>query len=171
MNAGTCNSGNRCNMSRIKAALAASLLMSFSVNAEEVCMQTPEVKADQVRFVETQMRVATLQCRGGGHRDMVGLYNDFVRSKRPYFIEAEGPLRTYLDRSDQGALEGYVVQMANRVSLDASGVEQFCDRARMALGMAVKMPDPSGLLPLMPVQYRQPSRSCQVAARAGSYYR
>lgn len=156
-------------MSKIKTALAISLFMSVSAQAEEACMQTPEVKADQIRFVETQMRVAALQCRGGGHRDMVSLYNDFVRSKRPYFIEAEGPLRTYLARSEQGGLEGYVVQVANKVSLGASDVGQFCDKARMALGMAVKMPDPAGLLPLMPIRYRQPARSCQAVARSGAY--
>ena len=133
-------------------------------------MQTTEVKADQVRFVETQMRIATLQCRGGGHRDMVSLYNDFVRAKRPYFIQAESPLRTYLDRSERGSLEKYVVNLANKVSLGASGVEKFCDKARMALNMAVKMPDPSGLLSLMPVGYRQPAKSCQVPARSASYY-
>ncbi len=133
-------------------------------------MQTVEVRADQIRFVETQMRIATLQCRGGGHRDMVSLYNDFVRAKRPYFIQAEAPLRTYLDRSEQGKLEDYVVDLANKVSLGASSVEKFCDKARVALNMAVKMPDPSGLLPLMPVSYRQPTRSCQVATRSTRAY-
>lgn len=132
-------------------------------------MQASEVKADQIRFVETQMRVATLQCRGGGHRDIIGLYNDFVRSKRPYFIEAEAPLRTFLARNKKGALDSYVVGLANKVSLDAGTVAQFCDRARMALRMAVKMPDPAGLISLMPVRYAQPERSCAYAARETAY--
>lgn len=132
-------------------------------------MRPEEVKADQVRFVETQLRIAALQCRGGGHRDMIGLYNEFVRSKRPYFIEAEAPLRTFLNRSNKGDLEGYVTATANRVSLNSSSVEQFCDRSRMALAMAFKMPDPAGLINLMPVQYRQPEQSCAMqSARAST---
>ena len=145
---------------KLKTSLLSVLLASVSVQANEHCMQSEEVKADQVRFVETQMRIAALQCRGGGHRDMVGLYNDFVRSKRPYFIEAEGPLRTFLKRAEKGDLEGYVTEVANKVSLHSGSVEQFCDRSRMALAMAFKMPDPAGLVALMPVKYRQPERSC-----------
>lgn len=152
------------------STIAASIaLLGTAAQAAEVCMQSDEVKADQVRFVETQMRVATLQCRGGGHRDIVGLYNDFVRAKRPYFIEAESPLRTFLKRSEKGALDSYVVGVANRVSLGASQVTQFCDRARMALQMADKMNDPSGLVTLMPVPYEQPERSCSYASRQALY--
>lgn len=150
----------------MKTLVATTMLMTVgaqSVSAADTCMQVREIKADQIRFVETQMRVATLQCRGGAHRDIISLYNDFVRSKRPYFIEAEGPLRRYLKRSKRGGLDGYVVSVANKVSLGSSSVAQFCDRAQMALQMAVKMPDPAGLITLMPVRYRQPERSCTVA--------
>lgn len=156
-------------MARLATIVAATLTLSISVKAQEACIQQPELKADQIRFVETQMRIATLQCRGGGHRDIIGLYNDFVRSKRPYFIEAEAPLRTFLNRTNKGGLDSYVVSVANKVSLDASTVAQFCDRARMALQMAVKMPDPAGLITLMPVRYRQPARSCSYAARETLY--
>ncbi len=145
---------------KVKSAVLGALFCSVSAQANEPCMRATEVKADQVRFVETQMRIAALQCRGGGHRDMIGMYNDFVRSKRPYFIEAEGPLRTFLERAGKGDLEGYVTATANRVSLGSGSVEQFCDRSRMALAMAFKMPDPAGLINLMPVSYRQPERSC-----------
>ena len=153
-------------MTNIKTFMAATMLMSVGANAASVadaCMQTREIKADQIRFVETQMRVATLQCRGGSHRDIISLYNDFVRSKRPYFIESEGPLRQFLKRSKKGGLEGYVVSIANKVSLGSTSVAQFCDRAQMALQMAMKMPDPVGLITLMPVRYRQPERSCSMA--------
>lgn len=154
---------------RFKAAVLGTLVLSFSAQASEHCMRAAEVKADQVRFVETQMRIAALQCRGGGHRDMIGLYNDFVRSKRPYFVEAEKPLRTFLNRAEKGNLESYVTATANRVSLNSGSVEQFCDRSRMALAMAFKMPDPAGLISLMPVQYRQPERNCATqSARSNS---
>ncbi len=156
-------------MAKTKTLIASLMLMSSTANAVDVCMQTAEVKADQIRFVETQLRVATLQCRGGNHRDIVGLYNDFVRSKRPYFIEAESPLRTFLRRTQKGGLDGYVISVANKVSLDATTVAQFCDRARMALQMAVKMPDPTGLVTLMPVRYQQPERSCAYANRQSIY--
>ncbi len=159
-------------MTTIRTLLAATMLASMSANAvmaTDACMENREIKADQIRFVETQMRVATLQCRGGAHRVIISLYNDFVRSKRPYFIEAEGPLRAFLKRLKKGGLEGYVVGLANKVSLGSSSVTQFCDRAQMALQMAVKMPDPSGLVTLMPVKYRQPVRSCTTASRSGIY--
>lgn len=159
-------------MTKARTLLAATMLVTVSVNtvtAADVCMQNREIKADQIRFVETQMRVATLQCRGGAHRDIIGLYNDFVRSKRPYFIGAEGPLREFLKRSKKGGLERYVVAVANKVSLGSSLVAQFCDRAQMALQMAVKMPDPSGLVSLMPVRYKQPGRSCTIATRSSNY--
>lgn len=132
-------------------------------------MQNREIKADQIRFVETQLRVATLQCRGGAHRDIISLYNDFVRSKRPYFIESEGPLRQFLRRSKKGGLDGYVVSVANKVSLGSTSVSQFCERAQMALQLAMKMPDPAGLITLMPVRYKQPERSCTVADSSGIY--
>ncbi len=159
-------------MAKVRTLLAATMLVAVSANAvsaADACMQNREIKADQIRFVETQMRIATLQCRGGAHRDIISLYNDFVRSKRPYFIEAEGPLREFLKRSKKGGLDGYVVAVANRVSLGSSSVAQFCDRAQMALQMAVKMPDPSGLVTLMPVRYRQPERSCTFADRSSIY--
>ncbi len=159
-------------MTKIRILLAATMLAGMSSNAvmaADACMQDREVKADQIRFIETQMRVATLQCRGGTHREIISLYNDFVRSKRPYFIEAEGPLREFLKRSDKGGLDSYVVGVANKVSLGSTSVAQFCDRSQMALQMAVKMPDPAGLVTLMPVKYRQPERSCTTASRSGIY--
>jgi len=159
-------------MSKTKTLLVATMLASMSANAvmaADVCMQDREIKADQIRFVETQMRVATLQCRGGANREIISLYNDFVRSKRPYFIDAERPLREFLKRSKKGGLDRYVVGVANKVSLGSSSVAQFCDRAQMALQMAVKMPDPAGLLTLMPVKYRQPERSCTTASRSGVF--
>lgn len=157
-------------MTSMKTLVAATMLMSVgahTVSAADACMQVREIKADQIRFVETQMRIATLQCRGGAHRDIISLYNDFVRSKRPYFIEAEGPLRRFLKRFKKGGLDGYVVSVANKVSLGSTSVAQFCDRSQMALQMAVKMPDPSGLVTLMPVRYRQPERSCSAANTSG----
>lgn len=159
-------------MAKIRTLLAATMLVTLgsnAVSAADACMQNREIKADQIRFVETQMRVATLQCRGGAHRDIISLYNDFVRSKRPYFIDAEGPLREFLKRSNKGGLDGYVVSIANKVSLSSSSVAQFCDRAQMALQMAVKMPDPAGLVTLMPVRYKQPERSCSFADRSNIY--
>lgn len=159
-------------MVSIRTFMAATMLISVGANAAsaaDACMQSREVKADQIRFVETQMRVATLQCRGGSHRDIISLYNDFVRSKRPYFIESEGPLRQFLKRSKKGGLDGYVVSIANRVSLGSTSVAQFCDRAQMALQMAMKMPDPAGLITLMPVRYKQPERSCTVASSTGIF--
>jgi len=159
-------------MTGIKTIMATAMLMSMgtsAISAAAPCMQNREIKADQIRFVETQLRVATLQCRGGSHREIISLYNDFVRSKRPYFIESEGPLRQFLKRSKKGGLDGYVVSVANKVSLGSTSVAQFCDRAQMALQMAMKMPDPAGLISLMPVRYQQPERSCSVADSSGIY--
>lgn len=139
---------------------AGLLLLSVPSFATEICMQNYEVKADQTRFVETQMRVATLQCVAASDRDMVRLYNAFVSAKRPYFIDAESPLRKFLKRTKRGSLDSYVVSLANRISRVSSTSTQFCERARFAMQMSAKMPNPVGLVSLMPVSYRQPGKTC-----------
>lgn len=139
------------------------LLLSVPTFAAETCMQSYEIKADQTRFVETQLRVATLQCVAAGDRDMVMLYNAFITSKRPYFIDAESPLRKFLLRSERGSLDSYVVSLANRISRDSTNTVQFCQRARFAMEMSVKMPNPAGLVALMPVSYEQPDKTCPQA--------
>lgn len=133
---------------------------SASVQATEVCMRPQEVRADQIRFVDTQLRIAALQCVNAGLRDMTALYNDFARSKRPYFIEAAKPLKDFLKRTKRGNLDKYVVSMANRLSLDSAQHTQFCERSRFAMQMSAKMPNPVGLITLMPITYHQPERTC-----------
>lgn len=156
-------------MVKARALFASLMIVSGSVSAADTCIQSAELKADQTRFVETQLRIATLQCVSGSNRDLTGLYNNFVREKRPYFIEAETPLRQYLKRSGMGKLSSYVVKIANRISLDSIAAPQFCDRARTAIALSAKMPDPAGLVPLMPVRYQAPARTCAVASNQSAY--
>lgn len=148
---------------------AIAVLTSTSTQAAEVCMQPQEVKADQIRFVDTQLRIAALQCVNAGLRDMTMLYNDFARSKRPYFIEATKPLKEFLKRTKRGSIDRYVVSMANQLSLDSAQQTKFCDRSRFAMQMSTKMPNPAGLITLMPISYQQPERTCAGNSSADLY--
>ncbi|WP_262696341.1 hypothetical protein [Kordiimonas aquimaris] len=132
-------------------------------------MRPHEVKADQIRFVDTQLRIAALQCVNAGLRDMTVLYNDFARSKRPYFIEATKPLKDFLKRTKRGNIDKYVVSLANRLSLDSAQQTQFCERSRFAMQMSAKMPNPAGLITLMPIVYQQPERTCSAVSSADLY--
>lgn len=148
----------------------ASCVVGFSAHAQtNQCMQPHEVKADQIRFVDTQLRIATLQCVSAGLRDMTALYNNFARAKRPYFIEATPPLKNFLKRTNRGGIDKYVVSMANRLSLTSAQQAQFCERAKLAMQMSVKMPNPAGLVTLLPILYQQPERTCIKSVTRSAY--
>lgn len=143
--------------------LTATMLTSaVSADADSaICMRPKELHADKTRFVETQLRIATLQCRGPDQPDMRALYNEFVRANRGHFTDAEPILRRFVSRANLGSLDHYVVKLANRISLASTAVAQFCARSSIAMEMSAKLPEPANLVSLMPVKYRQPEQSCK----------
>ena len=151
--------------SRLCGVVAALLVLSQGVTAQEVakekCMKPDEVEADQVRYIETQLRVAALQCRDYRHADLPILYNSFILENRPYLVKTQKPLSTYVKRAGAGSLDGYIVGVANKVSMESSKVSQFCSRAMLAAELAAKTGHPIKLPNLMPVAYERPAAFCK----------
>lgn len=127
---------------------------------QPLCLTPNELHADKTRFVETQLRVATLQCRGQGHAEMQDLYNEFVRANRSYFVAARPALQRFVARARKGSLEQYVVGLANKISSASATASQFCVKANMALEMSKKVPEPASLHSLLPIRYKAPAQKC-----------
>ncbi|MFC3051330.1 hypothetical protein [Kordiimonas pumila] len=121
-----------------------------------------EMQADQIRFVEVQLKVAALQCRAGHGVDLSNLYNGFVKMNLPYLVESQGPLKAWLKRQGRHNFDQYIVDVANRISLDSTKVSQFCVRSQMAAEYAEKSYSPLMLLSLLPLSYVTPAAPCKL---------
>ena len=143
------------------AALMVSQLMGAGAQAADKCIKPGEVEADKVRYIETQLKVAALQCNDYRHADIPLLYKAFILENRPYLVRAQKPLLSYLKRSEQVSVASYIGGVANRVSVESTRVNQFCSRAMLAAEFSAKAGHPLKLLALMPVPYRQPADFCK----------
>lgn len=141
--------------------LLATQATASGVQAAEKCIKSGELEADQVRYIETQLRVAALQCRDQRHAEMPMLYNSFILENRPYLVRTQKPLLSYLRRTGEESVASYIVGVANRVSLESTRVSQFCGRAMLAAELSAKTADPIKLLSLMPVSYERPAKYCE----------
>lgn len=141
--------------------LAAALVtVSTAVSAQVKCIKPQELEADKVRYIETQLRVAALQCHNYKHADMPLLYNAFILENRPYLVRTQKPLKEFLARTGAGSVDNYIVEIAERVSIESANVSQFCNRAKLAAELSAKSANPLALLSLMPVSYRRPATQC-----------
>jgi len=140
--------------------LVASQIVVVGAKASEKCIKPKEVEADQVRYIETQLRVAALQCKDHRHADLPLLYNAFILENRPYLVRTQKPLISFLKRSGQPSVDTYIMSVANRVSIESSKVSQFCRRVKLAAELSAKTAHPIKLLGLMPVEYRRPAAYC-----------
>jgi hypothetical protein len=140
--------------------IMSNLGVSGAAVAEKKCIKERELEADQVRYIETQLRVAALQCKNYRHADIPLLYNDFILENRPYLVRTQKPLKEYLARAGTPSVETYIVSVANRVSMESIKVNQFCNRAKLAAALSSKTANPLTLLSLMPVTYRRPAAYC-----------
>jgi len=150
-----------------KKMVAMLLIVSQSaitgVQAEDKCIKPNEVEADQIRYIETQLKVAALQCKGHQYVNMPLFYNDFLLENRPYLVRTQKPLQAYLKRVGEGeTISTYMDSIATRVSIESVEVSQFCNRAMLAAGFSAKTAHPVKLLGLMPVEYRRPAAYCRV---------
>jgi len=136
------------------------LVTHQTVWAAEVCIHPLELEADQVRFVETQLRVAALQCRSHDAVDFTSLYGGFVKENRPYLVKSSKPLRTFLARQGQQSIDNHVVATAKRISFESAKVAQFCARAKLAAQFSAKSAHPVMLISMMPVRYQKPAMLC-----------
>ena len=143
------------------ALLIAVQIVAVGAEAFEKCIKPIEVEADQVRYIETQLRVAALQCKDHKHADLPLLYNAFILENRPYLVRTQKPLTSFLKRSGQPSVDTYITSVANRISIASSKVSQFCRRVKLAAELSAKTADPVKLLGLMPVEYQRPAAYCR----------
>ncbi len=170
---------------------AALLIMCLGVTTEQAvmgsdgfkkCIKSKEVIADKMRFIETQLRVAVLQCKSVKNADLPLLYNDFIRENRPFLVRTQAPLLAYLKRggkqpqlvepktaakvrallTPQELLDNYIHYVSKRVSSKSISVPQFCERAQEAAETLVKATTyPISILDMLPVTYRRPADYCK----------
>lgn len=132
------------------------------------CMTAEEVSADKIRFIQTQMMVAALQCRRGHKGSMPKIYNDYVKINRTDLLASERRLSGYLKRQKQGTLSAYLTDLANRVSLESIGMPNFCRKMKVAGEMVLTMKKSEPIIPVLPVSYQQPQKSCLMETAAMS---
>jgi len=145
----------------VMGSVAALLMVSTAAQAAEKCIYPNELEADQVRYVETQLRVAVLQCKGHRHADLPLLYNSFILENRPYLVRTRDVLNRYLLRVGAAPVSTYISGVADYVSLESTKVSQFCSRAKFAAELSAKSPHPLTLLALMPVKYQRSVKQCE----------
>jgi len=145
----------------LAAALMVSQFVTVGVQAADKCIKPAEVEADKIRYIETQLKVAVLQCNDFQYAEMPYLYNAFIMENRPYLVRTQKPLQSYLARSERDSIANYIGTVANRISVESSNVNQFCGRAMLAVEFSAKAGHPVKLLNLMPVQYRRPAELCK----------
>lgn len=146
---------------RVGNAIIVSILLSGQAGfAAEACIRPLELEADKIRFVETQLKVAALQCRSYGEGDFSMLYSSFVKENRPFLVKSGKPLAAYLIRAGAGSVKGHMVEVAKRVSYESTKVSQFCNRARLAAQFSAKSAHPVMLVAMLPVRYESPATQC-----------
>ncbi|MEX0298994.1 MAG: hypothetical protein AB3N28_07975 [Kordiimonas sp.] len=147
---------------RIGNAIILSLLLGGqTVTAADTCIHATEIEADKIRFVETQLKVAALQCRSYDEVDFSMLYSSFIKENRPYLVKSSKPLATYLARVGGGSVQRHVDGVAKRVSFESTKVSQFCNRARLAAQFSAKSGHPAMLVSMLPVRYETPAMQCR----------
>jgi hypothetical protein len=138
------------------AALAAATVSSSVATA---CVTVEELRADQVRFLDMQLRVAALQCRDRGN-GFPGLYNAFVLTHRKTIQASRAPVEQYLARATRINIDNYTTNLANRISLASIKVENFCEEAALSAVFMVELANPLDGLDLMPIDYSPPRGMC-----------
>jgi hypothetical protein len=144
----------------VAITIAALAVISGTASANSLCMYPVEEKADKVRFVQTHLMVAALQCRYNNSSKLPELYNDFVKGHDAHLKNSEQPLRAFLKRQGEQTLDTYMVMIANRVSLKSVSTTEFCDRTQAVAELSHQASSPEALVDLMPVRYARPAGRC-----------
>ena len=108
---------------RLAAFAALSSLALFpSVAKAGDCWLPNEAEAAQVRGLQLMLMVGTLQCRTS-HRDLSGLYNDFVEQQRPVLVQNAQLLKNHFQRENgmngwQSASDRFETSLSNLYSAE-----------------------------------------------------
>ncbi|TNE63086.1 MAG: hypothetical protein EP335_10575 [Alphaproteobacteria bacterium] len=144
---------------QMKRAVGAALLAATPAIATPTCMQPAEMAADQVRYVQVQLNVAALLCRGTQNAEFPALYNAYVTFNQRYLVEGV-PHIQHLAARKNVTIDTYLTKAFNRVSFESIYTQDFCARTLAAAKQAHLSPDPLDILPLLPVAYVAPERTC-----------
>ena len=151
---------------RFKKLLGAGLVAATALSATvSACVTVEELKADQIRFLDMQLRVAAIQCR---NREVgfPGLYNAFVLTHRPFIQASRAPVERYLARATKINIDNYTTNLANHISFESIKVQDFCGEAALSAVFMVELADPLDGLDLMPISYNPPRGMCADTAMA-----
>lgn len=124
------------------------------------CITVEEAAADQIRFIDMQLRVAALKCRSREPR-LVVQYNRFVKAHRPSIIASRAPVERYVNRQAKLDMDDYVTKRANRLSYESIGIKGFCANTLALAATAARSADASVVLDLLPIRYQLPARLCK----------
>ena len=156
----------RAGKKRLKKIVASGLLAATGLSAvASACVTVEELKADQVRFLDMQLRVAALQCRDRGV-GFPALYNAFVLSHRPSIQASRAPVERYLARATRINIDNYTTNLANHISFESIKVDNFCEEAALSAVFMLELADPLDGLDLMPIIYNPPRGMCADTAMA-----
>ncbi|WP_417461963.1 hypothetical protein [Kordiimonas sp.] len=145
--------------------VAAAIASSVAAGHALACVSTTELKADQIRFLDMQLRVAALQCRNRG-TGFPGLYNAFVLTHRSKIQDSRAPVESYLTRLSIGSMDHYTTRQANLISFESTQVHDFCHSAMLAATFAIELHNPLDGMDLLPVAYKAPKVTCADADTA-----
>lgn len=147
----------------IRRIVAAGTMSAVVSSASGACMTPAELKADQIRFMDMQLRVAALRCRFENPK-FTGLYNAFVRKHRGAIQQSRFPVEGYLARLTTLSMDRYVTRTANRISHKSMATGNFCALNAAVARLAVVEADPLSLIDLLPVSYEASHQVCRVTS-------
>ena len=145
----------------IRYIAAGAVMASVFTQSTLACMNENDEMADKIRFMQTQMMVAAMQCRKANDGVMPHLYNNFIKGHRGQLIQSGQRLEVYLARTQKIDVASYLNAIANRLSVDSGDEPQFCGRMRMVMEMSANLNNPLALLDIMPVKYKRRVGRCQ----------
>lgn len=110
----------------VAAIIACTMINTgVSTGAQAACWTPDEVRAANVRDLDTMLMVSALRCRGGDS-NFLAAYNDFVVNGRPALTDANNRLRHHFTqvsaRATEDALDRYVTRVANRYGAGVDGL-------------------------------------------------
>lgn len=143
----------------LKSVLLAGVITLSSMPAQ-ACIKAAELKADQMRFLELQLKVAALRCRFENPK-FASLYNRFVKAHKGAIKASRWPVEAYLARQTRMTMDAYVTRTANRISLESIEADRFCENAAAVADMAATNADPLVVMDLLPVRYQTPRPVCR----------
>ncbi len=146
----------------IKYIAAGAVIASVFTQSTLACMNARDEMADKIRFMQTQMMVAAMQCRKSNNGAMPRLYNNFIKYHRGQLIKSGQRLEAYLARTQNIDVVSYLNTIANRLSVDSVDEPQFCARTRIVMEMSANLDNPLALLDIMPVKYKRRVGRCRV---------